>query len=127
MKPPQNRRRLAPQAKPSTAVAKPAPSAPWPTQQKVKDLARYLDRGHRYLDAMMEIVEKHGNAPITPVGRSSRTPKRSSRDFELTGWRSNLKSGRVQKLWDECCPENLVDPRIATALSMPRSPRWSPS
>ena len=46
-------------AKPATVVAKPAvakPAAPWPTQQKVADLAERLDRDYPHYRSDAEIV-----------------------------------------------------------------------
>src|SRR6476620_6189656 len=46
-------------AKSQTAVTKLPP--PWPTQEKVKDLASLLDRHYRHLEAMMKMDERLDN------------------------------------------------------------------
>ena len=79
---------------------------PWPTQQKVKDLARRLDRYYRHLEAMMKVDERLGEANDYTRKQIIQEAERVIEEFEMMGGHHSLKSGRLQKEWDECCPES---------------------
>ena len=90
-----------------TAVAKPAVVAPWPTQQKVKDLAEILDRRYADYQAMQKLAERLE----TTTQEWARKPliqeaQKVIELFEAGGGRHAIKDGRLEKLWDACCPES---------------------
>jgi len=99
-------------AKPTTAVTKinavatPAPTAAWPTQQKVKDLAETLDRRHRDFRAMKEFAEKlEGTTHELSRKHIVQEAQRFIERFEAFGGRGFIKN-RLEKIWDECRPES---------------------
>ena len=90
-----------------TAVAKPAVVAPWPTQQKVKNLAEILDRRYADYQAMQKLAERLE----TTTQEWARKPliqeaQKVIELFEAGGGRHAIKDGRLEKLWDACCPES---------------------
>ena len=82
-------------------------AAPWPTQQKVKDLAEELDRIYADCQAMEKLSERLETATEewarkTVIQEAQRVIER----FEIRGGRNGIKDGRLGKLWDACCPES---------------------
>ena len=96
--------------KPGTKVAKPAAARPppsWPTQQQVAELAEMLDELYPDAQAMLKLDERLGEATnYTSRKRIFQEAEQIIEDFAKTGWRHSIKNGRLQKKWDECCPES---------------------
>ena len=91
----------------TTAVAKPAkPAAPWPSPDKVKDLAGMLDRLHSYAEAMSKLAAQLEEGTIFTRRRILQEAEKVLEAFATTGWKNSLKSGHLQKFWDECFPES---------------------
>lgn len=92
----------------STAVAKPGmtkPTPPWPTQDKVKDLAKLLDYNRADVEAIFNVAEQIGEAPNELARRHAVQKAEGIIElFEVTGGRQGCK--RAQKLWEQCHPES---------------------
>ena len=98
-----------------TAVAKPAPARPWPTQEKVKDLARMLDHMEADAEAMLKLTERLETAPNDLTRKAIlRDAEKLIEHFEKTGGRSAFKSGRLKKLCDACQPDGWWDMDMGT-------------
>jgi len=89
-----------------TAAAAVTKLAPWPTQQKVNDLADELDRLYPINEAMLKLSERLETAP------NYLTRKMIVQEAEtlierlaIRGWRSGSDE-RLQKDWDACNPES---------------------
>ena len=96
--------------KPCASVVKPEPSAPWPTQEKVKNLAKWLDVDYCHLEAMVKsrerlLLESNDYTRKQIIQEAERVIE----EFEITGALAGLKRGRAQKLWNECNPESWSD------------------
>lgn len=96
-------------AKPTTAVAKPAPAQPiaWPTQQDVTDLAWVLDRLYPKYQEVLDLLEKLATATSDWSRRQiTQQAQKVIEYFENSGYKNRVKNGRLQKLWDECRPDS---------------------
>lgn len=90
-----------------TAVAKPALAAPWPTQQRVADLAWELDRIYPDYQLMQELAERLETATEEWARKPLiKEAQKLIERFEMTGARNGIKAGRLEKLWDACSPED---------------------
>lgn len=80
---------------------------PWPPQGKVKKLAAMLDGMGPEAEAMLNLHERLWMATNDSARRRIlREAEKVIEHFEKTGGKACFKSGRLQKLSNECAPES---------------------
>ena len=100
---------------------------PWPTQQKVKDLAEDAGPALPLLEqVMLKVSEKLSRQPERLYPQADHRGARSSSSVceKRLAKRISHRFKDLQKEWDECQPRKLVvNPRKAIALSIAKWPR----
>ncbi len=88
-----------------TAVTNPESLAPWPTQQKVQNLADWLDLDYPKYQAMLKSLEQLERANDFTRKRIVQEAEKVIEKFEKRGGPNSVKDGRLLKRWEACCPK----------------------
>jgi hypothetical protein len=92
-------------ATPTTAVAKPAPAASWPTPEKVRMLAELLDRNYPDYQAILKSLGQLKKATAFTRKSIIREAEKIIDHFEKTGGQHGARDGCLQKRLYACCPQ----------------------